>query len=93
MIKTVKIIGMLASLCGCSSTYDGAYAPAPEYASYPYAMTVVSKVEGSGQTNRVVVRVNAASEAHCWQIADAMERGTAGQRLWIKPVSCLPVEE
>lgn len=94
MINTVKILGLLASLCGCSSTYSGVYVPVPAYAAYSFDMKVASGVVGSGETHIAVARVNAANEAHCWQIADTMERGANGKSgIWMKPLSCLAVEE
>ena len=94
MIKTVKMLGLLASLCGCSSTYSGVYVPVPAYAAYSFDMKVTSGVVGSSETHVTVARVNAANEAHCWAVADAMERGTNGKSgIWVKPLSCLAAEE
>lgn len=65
MINTVKILGLLASLCGCSSTYSGVYVPVPEHAVYPFDMKVRSGLIGSNETHVTVARINAVSEAHC----------------------------
>ncbi len=89
MLNTVKILGLLASLCGCSSTYDGRYAPPQDYAVYPFEMTVRSGLVSSKEVNVNVARIDAASEAHCWAVADAMERGVNGGGVWVQPVSCL----
>jgi hypothetical protein len=87
MLNTVKILGLLARLCGCSSTYDGRYVPQQAYVVYPFEMPVRSGVVGSKEVNVTVAQISAANEAHCWAIADAMERG-ANKGVWVQPISC-----
>lgn len=90
MLNALKLIGALGVLCGCSSTYDGEVIVRPKQPAYTFEMTVKSWVVGSGAHVVTTAKVAAVDEAHCWAIADNMERGVnAFNSGNVQPLKCL----